>query len=497
MQPPKGLQTMNETVRPRLNRTNYKADAKAPVRIVHLGLGAFHRAHQAWYTNEVDAAHQWGIAGFTGRSPEAANILSQQDGLYTLIQRSGQGDTWQVIESIVEANDGANLARLTELVGAKTTAIITLTLTEAAYYLNAEGGLNFEAAPVATDLEVLRHNWSIGGKETGARETPSTPVARLVVALEARRKAGAGPIALVSCDNLTANGTVTRRTVSDLAQAVSPRLEEWIAQNVSFVDTSIDRITPRTTAAELEWVAENCGFEDASPVITEPFHSWVLSGDFPAGRPRWEEAGAQFVEDIEPYENRKLWLLNGSHSLLAYAGQQRGHRTVAEAVADAECAKWMEAFWDEAQAHLPAELNIAGYRAALRERFSNARIADNLARIAMDGSSKLPIRAIPVLRAEREAGRDGFASARPVAAWIAFLQSAQAAGNEINDAGVAKLNKALSLSGREKAKALVGLLDASLAEDEPFLDLIEDLVPMHMAENVGTHQGSKKARDIV
>ncbi len=171
----------------------------------------------------MDAAHEWGIAAFTGRSPEAANILSRQDGLYTLIKRSGEGDTWQVIESIVEANDGANLARLSELVGAKTIAIITLTVTEAAYYPSPEGGLNFEAIPVAADLEILRRNWSTGGNgHGGAGDAEHEAAARLIVALEARRKAGAGPIALVSCDNLTANGTVARRTISDLAQAVSP-----------------------------------------------------------------------------------------------------------------------------------------------------------------------------------------------------------------------------------------------------------------------------------
>ena len=219
-------------------------------------------------------------------------------------------------------------------------------------------------------------------------------------------------------------------------------------------------------------------------MVTEPFRSWVLSGDFPAGRPRWEDAGAQFVEEIEPYENRKLWLLNGSHSLLAYAGQQRGHHTVAEAVADPQCAKWMEAFWDEAQAHLPTELDIPGYRAALRERYSNARIAHNLAQIAIDGSSKLPIRAVPVLRAEREAGRDGSASARPIAAWIAFLQSAKAAGNKINDAGIAALNKALPLSERERTKALVGLLDRSLAEDESLLELIDRAASIAHARNL-------------
>ncbi|MFZ0709671.1 MAG: hypothetical protein WAM53_06490, partial [Terrimicrobiaceae bacterium] len=175
---------MNESSRPLLNRTNYKTGPKAPVRIVHLGLGAFHRAHQAWYTNQVDAAREWGIAAFTGRSPAAANILSRQDGLYTLIVRSGEGDTSQVVESIVEANDGANLARLTELVGATTTVIITLTVTEAAYFLGAEGGLNFGAAPVAADLELLRRNWSNGGAGKAAEQKPSTVAGRLVVALE-------------------------------------------------------------------------------------------------------------------------------------------------------------------------------------------------------------------------------------------------------------------------------------------------------------------------
>ncbi len=474
---------MNDPARPPLNRTNYKAGPKAPVRIVHLGLGAFHRAHQAWYTNAVDGAREWGIAAFTGRSPMASNILSRQDGLYTLIERSGKGATWQVIESIVEANDGANLPRLVELVAAKTTAIITITVTEAAYYMRAEGGLNLEAAPVAADLKILRRHWTRGGVGRGAQESPSTAAARLIVALEARRKADAGPIALVSCDNLTANATVTRRTVSDLAQALSPELAGWISRHASFVGTSVDRITPKTTAADIDWVVENCGFRDAFTAVTEPFHSWVLSGDFPAGRPRWEEAGAQFVENIEPHENRKLWLLNGSHSLLAYAGQQRGHRTVAEALADPQCAKWMEAFWDEAQAHLPADLDLPGYRAALLERYSNAHIAHHLAQIAIDGSSKLPIRIIPVLRAEREAGRDGAASARPIAAWIAFLQSAQAAGNKINDAGVAKIDKALSLARRERTNALVGLLDPSLAEDESLVELIEGLVPSHLPES--------------
>ncbi|BBE24309.1 hypothetical protein MN0502_31920 [Arthrobacter sp. MN05-02] len=159
---------------------------------------------------------------------------------------------------------------------------------------------------------------------------------------------------------------------------------------MSFVGTSVDRITPRTTAEDISEVSARTGLIDDAPVITEPFSSWILAGDFPAGRPAWETAGAVFVGDLEPFENRKLWLLNGAHSLLAYCGLARGHHTVAEALDDPLCAEAVEAFWDEAQHHLtlPA-LDIPAYRDALRERFRNARIAHRLEQIAADGTTKI------------------------------------------------------------------------------------------------------------
>ena len=173
-----------------------------------------------------------------------------------------------------------------------------------------------------------------------------------MLALAARRAAGAGPLAVVCCDNLSNNGTVARNAVAGFAGAWDAGLAAWIDANISFVSTSVDRITPRTTDADLAAVEAACGYRDNSPVVAEPFSNWVLSGDFPAGRPRWEDAGAVFVADIEPYENRKLWLLNGAHSLLAYAGQLRGHTTVAQALADPLCLQAVESFWDEAEANL-------------------------------------------------------------------------------------------------------------------------------------------------
>jgi fructuronate reductase len=486
-----------------LNRSTYDAGSPAPVRIVHIGLGAFHRAHQAWYTDQADAGREWGIAAFTGRSPKAAEELNSQDGLYTLIERTGEGDNFSVLRSIVEAYDGADLASLSRLVAAPATAIVTMTVTEAAYYLGVDGRLDLASPVVAKDIALLRAAWAEGmttepGREVPAtesgdgslaplsadtagapagdagRERPASMAARLVVGLDARRRAQAGPIAVVSCDNLAANGTAARHAVLGTAAEVDEALAAWIDANVSFVDTSIDRITPRTTEADMADVAEATGYADVSPVVTEPFRSWVLSGDFPAGRPRWEDAGAVFVDEIEHFERRKLWLLNGAHSLMAYSGQLRGHETVAQALADPACAGWVEDFWNEAAAHLTEpELDVPGYRSALLERFANPRIAHYLAQIAMDGSSKLRMRAVPVLKAERAAGRTGAGAARMIAAWLGFLAEAARKGEQIRDAEAARIGDALALQGRDRTVALVGLLDAELAAEASVLELIE------------------------
>lgn len=447
-----------------LNRSTWAGPAPAPVRIVHLGLGAFHRAHQAWYTQQSDPDGEWGIAAFTGRRPDAAQALAAQDGLSTLIIRSDRGDEFQVLTSIVEARDGADLHRLKELLASPATAVVTLTITEAAYHLLSDLSLDTADPAVAADIAGL------GGD--GAAPGPSTPLGRLVAGLGARRDAGAGPVAVVSCDNLAANAVAARNAVLGMAAGSDPSLAAWIGSNVSFVGTSVDRITPRTTQAEIDLVAERCGFADSSPVVTEPFSNWVLSGEFPAGRPAWERAGAVFVDDIEPYELRKLWLLNGAHSLLAYAGLQRGHATVAEALADARCAAWVQELWDEAERNLPAEgLQIPQYRQALLERFGNSRIAHHLAQIAADGTSKLRVRAVPVLKEERAAGRAGRGAARMIAAWLGYA----AATSGLQDPQGAGIAEALDRGGRDRTRALVRLVDGDLAADENLLDLLEEL----------------------
>ncbi|MEE1621807.1 mannitol dehydrogenase family protein [Zafaria sp. J156] len=450
---------------------------------MHLGLGAFHRAHQAWYTEE--AGDGWGIAAFTGRSADAARQLSAQDGLYTLVERTAEGDRCRVIGSIVEAHDGADLQALATLLAHPDTAIVTLTVTEAGYRLAAGGEPALDAADelVAADAAALAAHYEGGSFTLGAHgldgRVVRTVAGRLVVGLAARRAADGWPLAVVSCDNLPGNGAAAKASLLGMARLVDPLLAGWIEENVSFVDTSIDRITPRTTDADRAAVAEATGYDDVSPVVTEPFSSWVLAGDFPAGRPAWEKAGAVFVEDLEAFERRKLWLLNGAHSLMAYAGRLRGHATVADALADPAVSAWVEEFWDAAAAHLTApELDVPAYRAALRERFENPRIAHHLSQIGMDGTLKLAARAVPVYRAEREAGRAGTAALRPIAAWMDQVCAQLAAGEDVHDRAAGRIAEAAAQGGQgaeggapasssdpAQTTALLALVDSGLASE--------------------------------
>jgi fructuronate reductase len=399
-------------------------DARPPVRIAHLGLGGFFRAHQAWYTGAAPDAADWGIAAFTGRSRTLADELSAQGGLYTLVTRGPDGDEMSVQTAVSAAHPGTDLDAWRTYLSRPQVAVVTLTVTEAAYRHARDGGLDLDDPDVRADVDAVRRG-----------DGPTTVPGRLVAGLAARRTAGAGPLAVVSCDNLPGNGEVTAHVVHDLARSVDPALSDWIAGEVSFVTTRVDRITPRITPDDVRAVAERTGREDAVPVVTEPFTEWVLSGDFPAGRPAWDAAGARFVADITAHEMRKLLLLNGGHSLLAYAGSARGHDTIAEAMGDSVCRGWLEQWWDEASRYVPLPAaELIEYRAALVARFSNPRIRHRLAQIAADGSHKVPIRVLTVLRGERAAGRMPAGAVRILAAWIDHLRGV---GAPVDDAGAA------------------------------------------------------------
>lgn len=433
-----------------LSRTAFGAPDR-PLRIVHLGLGAFHRSHQAAYTDRCDPDRQWGIAAFSGRSAGIAERLARQDGLFTLVERSADRDDAQVVQSIVEAHDGADLKRLTELIATPGVAIVTLTITEAGYRLDAAGALDLADAAVRADAEVLAgaQRWV----DDSSRPAPVTALGRLVLGLEARRRSGAGPIAVVPCDNLPSNGELTRRATLTMAAHVGADLVEWMHSNVSFVSTSVDRITPRAGNDVGETVRTLTGWTDECPVVAEPFSDWVLCGAFPAGRPHWEDAGARFVDDIAPFERRKLRMLNGAHTLMATAGRWLGHTTVADAVADPRCLQWIEEYWDEAAQHLAgADLDLDGYRPRLIERFRNWRIEHRLDQIAEDSATKIRVRILPTVRAARTRGDSAPACARIVAGWIANHERGNARGSPADR---------------------VGALDEALGDDAGFVDSVQ------------------------
>ncbi|MEV6301304.1 mannitol dehydrogenase family protein [Actinoplanes sp. NPDC051861] len=395
---------------PLLSRTT---PGDRPERIVHLGLGAFHRAHQAWYTDRAANAADWGIVAFTGRSVGLAERLTAQQGVYTLVERAPEGDRFATVASIVRAVPGTDTLELTRMLGQPRTALLTLTVTEAAYRLAPGGGPDLSDPAVVADIELLRAFFRV--RVGHGATVPGTVLGRTLMGLEARRRAAAPPLAIVPCDNLAANGEAVRLALETLAEQVSPELRDWLPTGISVVSTSVDRITPRITAEETGRVQAATGRRDEAPVVTEPFADWVLCGDFPSGRPAWESAGARFVDDIGPWETRKLWLLNGAHTLLAATGLGRGHSTVAQAFTDPACRVQVEALWDEACRHLP-DLQLDDYRSALADRFSNPRIEHRLAQIAEDALTKLRLRIVPVARLERAAGRPATGCATAIAA---------------------------------------------------------------------------------
>lgn len=427
--------------------------------MAHLGLGSFFRAHQAWYTDRAPDAAQWGIAAFTGRGITMADALRPQGGLYTLVTRASDADRFGVVGALSAVHTvGEHDAWLHHLT-LPDLAVVTVTVTEAGYLASPDGRLDTTSEALARDVTLLR-------------DDPTAPVitapARLLSGLVARAKAGLAPLAVLPCDNLPGNGPRLASVVEELAHLVDPGLVAVVAQTASFVTTVVDRITPETTADDVDEVAARSGVLDRAPVVTEPFSEWVISGEFPAGRPEWEAAGARVTDDIGPFEKRKLWLLNGAHSLLAYAASTRGHLTVADAVAEPLCRSWVEEWWDECCRHLPLpETELASYRKDLLTRFDNARIRHQLGQIAADGSQKMPIRILPVLRAEVRAGRVPDGALRALAGWVCHLRGL---GAPVNDAHAQQALDAARGTVADAAAAVLRLLDPELAAHTAVID---------------------------
>jgi fructuronate reductase len=436
-----------------------RTTAAPPVRAAHLGLGAFFRAHQAWYTDR--AGDGWGIAAFTGRRPDLADALSTQDGLYTLVTRGAAGDDFARVRSIARAFPGGDHDTWLSTIASPEVRLLTTTITEAGYLRGPTGGLDLAHPLLARDLAALR-------------DDPRSPVAsapaRILAGLIARRAADAGPIALVPCDNLPDNGPVLAGVVRDLAEAVDPALLDWLAASVTTATTMVDRITPQPTEADRAAVLAGTGWDDSCPVVTEPFSEWVVSGTFPGGRPAWDSAGAVMTDDVTPFEQRKLWLLNGGHSLLAYVGSQRGHATVADAMTDEDCLSALRQWWAACLPHLVLDRAQAqAYCAALLDRFTNPRMRHALAQIAADGSQKLPVRLLPVLRLERSSGRLPDVAVTVLAAWLLHLRGS---GAPVRDVQADELLTLAAGPLGDAVHAVLALLGPDLANDAELVSAV-------------------------
>lgn len=397
--------------------------ARLSTGIVHLGIGAFHRAHQAVYTDAVLAEDpSWGILGVSLRSPDTRDALAPQDWLYSVSAVDGSGARRRVIGAstgVVVAPETPALVR--RRLADETVRIVSTTVTEKGYSHDpATGRLREDDPDIRRDLAHL--------------DRPRTTLGTLVAGLRARRAAGIAPFTVLACDNLPANGRTLRGLVVRFAELVDPDLGRWVADEVRFPSTMVDRIVPATTDADRASVAEALGLEDAWPILTEPFTQWVVEDDFGHGRPAWEKVGAEFVADVAPYELMKLRLLNGSHSTLAYLGYLMGHETVAAAIGEPALAALIEGLMAEESAPtLPAlAVDLAGYRADLLARFRNPALKHRTWQIAMDGSQKLPQRLLGTIRDRLAAGAPIDRLALGVAAWMRYVTGVDEQGRPID-----------------------------------------------------------------
>ena len=431
------------TTPPRIARTT----APPAAGIVHLGPGAFFRAFIAPYTDEAIGTgsvcgEDWGIIAVSLKSPTAREALVPQDCLYTALERGPDGDTSRQVEAITDVLVAPEdpLAVL-DTMARPEIRVVSLTITEKGYCHNPRNG------SLRTDHPDVAH-------DIATTDAPRTALGFLVLALSRRREAGIPPFTVLCCDNLPANGAMLRQLVTELASqrdsaGFSAGLANWIETHVAFPSTMVDRITPATTAADLEDFATISGSYDSALVIHEPFRQWVIEDDFPQGRPGWHLAGAQMVADVERHELMKLRCLNGTHSALAYLGYLAGYETISDAVADPAFTRLCERLWqDEILPTVPQPEgeDLPAYCAALMSRYYNPAIQHRTWQIAMDGSQKLPQRILSTLRDNLAAGRMPKGLCLVIAGWMRYVTGTDEAGQaiDVRDPMAAELRKAAS-----------------------------------------------------
>ena len=407
-------------------------------RILHFGLGNFHRAHQAWYTQKAGV---WSITGVSLRSAAIRDALKPQNFDYTLVMRDASGTQDLLItvleDILVGPEDPA--AVITKLVDSDT-QVVTATVTEKAYHLNSAGALDLTGS-IADEITT---------------RTPASFIGYLAFGIAARQAAKNGPLTVISCDNLSHNGDKLMSAVTDFANAAKLQID---FDQLSSLNTMVDRITPAPTPDLADGVLQRTGFADNAPIVTEVFSEWVIANDFAGSVPDWAGAGADIVADVAPYEMRKLRMLNGAHSMLAYLGQLRGYHFVHEAIADNDLRSDIVALMQDAMQTLDFDkAMLEAYQAALLLRFENPSLAHALRQIAMDGSQKMPIRIIDTMRELHQSGHPFEAHAKALAAWVRYVLVTP----ELDDPRTADLQAACATV--DPVVAVLGIIALDLPE---------------------------------
>lgn len=395
--------------------------AEPQIGIAHIGVGNFHRSHQAMYIDRLlseDPRQPWAICGIGVREQDRplAQALHEQGGLYSLslFHPGGAVDT-RVIGSLrefllVPDDPRAALDRLAD----PAIRIVSMTITESGYVEDPANG------------RVAAGDPGVRADVAGGLEAPTSAFGLIVAALRERRRAGIDPFTVLTCDNIQSNGSIARASTVETARLVDSELAEWIDASVGFPSTMVDRITPRPTAQQLEIVDAVLGVHDEAAVVAEPFEQWVLEDDFRTGRPELERFGAVFVDDIDAFESMKLRLLNGAHQVMAYTGLLAGHRFAHEAIADPRVRSALDRYWYELAlptVDLPSGVDGEQYIATLVERFGNPAIADTLERLATDACDRMAKFVLPVLLDARKKAPLPSVTGLILASWAVALDN--------------------------------------------------------------------------
>ena len=443
--------------------------------IVHLGLGAFHRAHQALYTDAAMAEgdHRWGIAGVSLRSKSVADALIPQDLLYCVLERDGEQVSARLVGALHAAlHAPSQLDEVLEAIADPQTQVVTSTVTEKGYCIN----------PATGDLDVADKSIQ---HDVAHPESPSSTIGVLFAGI--RRRAPAAKLTILCCDNMASNGDTLRKLVLQFARLVDTATERRIESMIAFPSSMVDRIVPAATSESLDWAEERLGVRDEAAIVCEPFTQWVIENRFAGARPAWERGGALFVNDVRPYQAMKLRLLNGTHSAIAYLGQLRDLETVSDAMRDPLVGPFARRLMTEdlrSTLAVPAGYDVLAYCDQLLRRFENPSLAHRTQQIAMDGTQKVPVRWLPALRATVDVGGELPHVERALAAWLHYLLTQRSESGStlvISDPGAATLGARMRAEQNTNDVARAALGHTSVFGEAPWPDAFIARLSKHLA----------------